>query len=80
MIQECKELEFLNLSNFDTSNVYDIRAMFHNCYKLEYLMLDNFIINDFCDFEYIFMNTLPNCEIIAKDEKLKNLIRMKYIF
>jgi len=32
---ECKELEYLDLSNFDTSKVNNIGLMFYNCYKLK---------------------------------------------
>ena len=35
MFQECEELELLDLSNFDTSNVFDMSYMFNNCYKLK---------------------------------------------
>ena len=75
MFQDCNELENLDLSNFVTSNVTDMRAMFHNCYKLSYLNLDNFTVNYKCLFEYIFLNTLYKCNIIIKDKKLKSLIK-----
>ena len=35
MFQECKELEYLDLSNFDTSNVTDMAWMFNQCNKLK---------------------------------------------
>ena len=35
MFQECYELEYLNLSNFNTHNVTDMEAMFNNCHKLK---------------------------------------------
>ena len=34
MFQECKELEYLDLSNFNTSNAIDMSYMFNACYKL----------------------------------------------
>ena len=34
MFQECKELENLNLSNFGTSNTYDMSYIFNNFNKL----------------------------------------------
>ena len=34
MFQECDKLEYLDLSNFDTSNVTDISLMFNKCEKL----------------------------------------------
>ena len=35
MFQDCNELEYLDLSNFDTSNVTDMEAMFNECHKLK---------------------------------------------
>ena len=35
MFQLCKELEYLDLSNFDTSNVNDMEGMFNKCNKLK---------------------------------------------
>ena len=35
MFQQCNELEYLDLSNFDTSKVTDMSFMFSECYKLK---------------------------------------------
>ena len=35
MFGGCKELEYLDLSNFNTSNVTDMKGMFLECYKLK---------------------------------------------
>ena len=35
MFQQCNELENLDLSNFDTSNVTDMGWMFNECHKLK---------------------------------------------
>ena len=35
MIQECYDLEYLDLSNFNIHNVTDMEAMFNNCHKLK---------------------------------------------
>jgi len=35
MFKECKELEYLDLSNFITSNVTDMEIMFYGCHKLK---------------------------------------------
>ena len=35
MFQECDELEYLDLSNFDTSNVTNMSYMFNECNKLK---------------------------------------------
>ena len=43
LFQGCNEIEFLDLSNFDTSNVTDFGDMFNNCHKLKYINgLNNF--------------------------------------
>ena len=34
MFQNCNELEYLDLSNFDTTNVFDMQFMFNQCKKL----------------------------------------------
>ena len=38
MFQGCKELEFLDLSNFNTINVANMRMMFNQCFKLKEIM------------------------------------------
>ena len=35
MFQECNELEYLDLSNFNTSNVTNMSWMFNKCNKLK---------------------------------------------
>jgi len=35
MFQECNELEYLDLSNFNTSNVTEMEYMFNFCRKLK---------------------------------------------
>ena len=35
MFGGCKELEYLDLSNFNTKNVIDIRYIFDGCHKLK---------------------------------------------
>ena len=43
MFQNCNELEYLDLSNFNPSNALDISFMFNNCYKLKFIIgIDNF--------------------------------------
>ena len=41
MFSDCESLESLNLSNFDTSNVTDMRYMFDGCYKLRTIYMRN---------------------------------------
>ena len=37
MFYNCVNLTFLNISNFDTSNVNDLTFMFKGCLNLEYI-------------------------------------------
>ena len=42
MFADCYSLASINLSNFNTSNVYDMSSMFDNCYSLTSINLSNF--------------------------------------
>ena len=43
MFQGCNELEDLDLSNFNTSNVTDMGWMFNQCFKLKQIIgINNF--------------------------------------
>ena len=44
MFEECNELEYLDLSNFDTSNVTKMNHMFNKCHKLKKIKRINKII------------------------------------
>ena len=62
MFQTCSELEYLDLSNFDTSNVTNMELMFQNCYKLKLIKgIQNFIINKQTKTDKMFKNC-PNFE------------------
>ena len=42
MFNNCRNLTNLNLSNFITSNVLDMKYMFNECINLEELIISNF--------------------------------------
>ena len=47
MFQECYELEYLDLSNFNISIVTDMEAMFNNCNKLKEIKgINKFILSN----------------------------------
>ena len=77
MFDSCKSLEYLDLSNFDTSNVENMRDMFKDCCKLKEIKgINNFNIKN-CDKRGIFDGcneldylTLSNNRIITDNKKL----------
>ena len=46
MFFKCSKLENLNLSNFDTSMVTDMRSMFNNCNSLNKVTVSNLETKD----------------------------------
>ena len=46
MFFKCFKLENLNLSNFDTSRVIDMRSMFNNCNNLNKVTVSNLETKD----------------------------------
>ena len=71
MFQLCEELEYLDLSNFDTSKVDDMSWMFSNCNKLKYLNLLNFTIIKKCNTEKMFnFKNKKNCQLITNNKDL----------
>ena len=43
MFEECNELEYLNLSNYNTINVSDMGFLFNECHKLKEIKgIENF--------------------------------------
>ena len=67
----CLELEYLDLSNFNTANVTDMSWMFNNCNKLKHLNLSNFIIN--CETKNMFKFNKKECKLIANNQKMIQL-------
>ena len=63
MFQYCHELEYLDLSNFDTSKVTNMAYMFNKCNKLEYLDLSSFNISNVTEMSFIFSECFKLKEI-----------------
>ena len=72
MFYLCNELEYLDLSNFDTSNVTDMRLMFKDCNKLKYLNLLNFAINGETEDMFAFKQK-GKCKFITKNKQLQEI-------
>ena len=75
MFSECSSLKELNLNNFNTSNVTNMRGMFYKCSSVKELIISNFNINNVADMLYM----LDDCsdELIKKiREQNNNLINI----
>ena len=57
MFQLCEELEYLDLSNFNTENVTNMSYMFDSCYKLKEIKgLNKFNTKKVINMDGIFQN------------------------
>ena len=56
MFAECSSLKELNLNNFNTNNVIDMRSMFSRCSSLKELNLNNFNTNNVTNMSYMSMD------------------------
>ena len=66
MFQQCKELLYLDLSNFNTSKVTDMSWMFAGCHKLKEIKgINNFNTNNATKINSIFKgcNQLLNLDL-----------------
>ena len=69
MFYECKHLTSLDISNFDTSKVYDMRWMFDGCISLSTLDLSNFDTSNVTDMAFMFYwsNKLTSLDLSSFD-------------
>ena len=55
MFQDCHELKYLVLSNFNTTNVTDMSSMFYRCFKLKEIKgINKFNTINVSNFDYMF--------------------------
>ena len=54
MFSGCSSLKGLNLNNFNTNNVTNMRCMFDGCTSLKELNLNNFNTNNVTDMSHMF--------------------------
>ena len=81
MFNYCKSLEYLDLSNFDTSNVKNMKYMFHGCSKLKEIKgTNNFNTSKVTDMYGMFdgCKSLEYLDISSFDTS--NVEDMAYIF
>jgi len=81
MFQGCKELESLNLSNFDTSKVNKMNCIFNDCNKLKEIKgIENFKTTNVIDMSKMFQgcNELESLNLSNFDTSKVN--NMKYMF
>ena len=69
MFAGCSSLKELNLSNFNTNNVTNMKCMFSRCSSLKELNLSNFNTNNVTDMYKMF----DGCS-----EQLKDKIKSEY--
>ena len=69
MFYACSSLKELNISNFNTNNVTDMKYMFFKCSSLKELNISNFNTNNVTNMEYMF----SGCS-----DQFKNIIRAEY--
>ena len=79
MFAVCSNLTSLDLSGFDTSKVTNMNSMFDGCTSLNFLDIRNF---DFSrvgsKYNGMFNNVPTNCEIIVKNDTVKNWLLSKF--
>ena len=85
MFYGCSSLKELNLSNFNTNNVKDMRSMFFGCSSLKELNLSNFNTNNVRDMIKMFYGCsnelIKKIELRYKNirkEAFRNYERLKY--
>ena len=82
MFSECKLLTNINLSNFNTNKVINMRYMFFGCSSLTNINLSNFNTNNVTYIGYMFSGcrALKKENIITKDKRILNIYdkSMKY--
>ena len=81
MFQECKDLEEVDLSNFNTSNVVDISYMFNNCNKLNKIVgIYNFYTINVTKMQCLFQECHELEYLDLSNFNTSNVIDMSFMF
>ena len=73
MFSNCSNLKYLDLSNFDFSNITYMSNMFYNCTNLEFLNFNNTIIKYDTFDKQIFDDLSINFALCTSNEQLMNI-------
>ena len=73
MFSECSSLKELNISNFNTSNVTNMRNMFFKCKSLKVLNLSNFTANKVTNMTNMFGECVKLKELKLPNFNPKNI-------
>ena len=68
MFQRCYSINYLDLSNFNTSKVINMHSMFELCTNLTSLDLSNFDTSNVTDWGGTFIDISSNVEIITNTD------------
>ena len=71
MFNACSELKEINIEDFNTSKVIDMRFMFNGCKSLIDINIHNFVINNKCCIRWMFSNTSKELKNKIKEQNLK---------
>ena len=81
MFQECSGLEYLDLSNFNTSTVMDMSFMFNGCLKLKVIIgINNFITNNVTNMKAMFQECTELEGLDLSNFYTPNVIDMSFMF
>ena len=81
MFQYCSELESIDLSNLNTSNVTNMAFLFNNCNNLKEIKgLNNFITNKVTDMRSMFQSCFKIEYIDLSNFDTSNVSNMEYMF
>ena len=64
----CSSLKELNLNNFNTNNVTNMRGMFSGCSSLKELNLNDFNTNNITNMSYMFSGCLDELKLKIKSQ------------
>ena len=84
MFEGCWNLEELNISNFNTTNVTNMHGMLKQCQIYKRLNLTNFITNSIIHMSYMFGQCNELTELIISNFNTENVRKCsryaKYVF